>query len=146
MNNTNLEQRAVLVAVCGSLIRLVENPVPAGFASPAADYVESMLNIQEFLVPHQEASFFFNVTGDSMTGAHICNGDKVVVDRTLTAKSGDIVIAIINNEYTLKRIFLGSATVELRPENPAYKPMQMSECDDLQVWGVVTGVVRKIRR
>ncbi len=145
MNALTLEQNAVLVAVCGSLIPLIGNSVPAGFPSPSADYVETPLDVQKFLVTHQAASFFMNVKGDSMIGAHICDGDKILVDRSLTPKSGDIVVAIINNEYTLKRLYIGTATMELRPENPNYQPQQMKEGDELDVWGVVSGLMRKIR-
>ncbi|GGD00192.1 hypothetical protein GCM10011396_54630 [Undibacterium terreum] len=87
-----------------------------------------------------------NVSGDSMIGAHICNGDKILVDRSLTARNGDVVVAIINNEYTLKRLYIGSATMELRPENSEYQPQQMKEGDELEVWGVVSGLVRRIRK
>lgn len=144
MFTTTLEQSPIGTLPSGRIIAIFENSLPAGFPSPAADYLEGALNIHDFLVQHQAASFFFSVKGDSMIGAHICDGDKVLVDRSVQPKSGHVVVAILNNEYTIKRLFKGSATVELRPENAAYKPIQIKETDEMQVWGVVTGVVRKM--
>lgn len=119
--------------------------IPAGFPSPACDYVEGGLDLNEYLVQHKAASYYFNVEGDSMVGAGILDGDKVLVDKSVTPLHGHIVVAVIDAEYTLKRLYCQNGVVELRPENPAYSPLRLQEGNDLHVWGVVTAVVRKFR-
>ena len=119
--------------------------ISAGFPSPAADYVEQGLDLNTYLVQHKAASFFFNVTGESMIGAGILDGDKVLVDRSVTPQHGHIVIAVIDAEYTLKRLYLLDGKVELHPDNPAYAPIRLVEGNELQIWGVVTAVIRKLR-
>lgn len=119
--------------------------IPAGFPSPAADYTESTLDLNEYLVNHKAASFYFTVVGFSMTGAFIDDGDKVLVDRSIEPKHGHIVIASVNDEYTIKRLYMRKGVIELRPENPAFQPIRMREGEELQIWGVVVGVIRKIR-
>lgn len=128
------------------------NPLPelchkisAGFPSPAADYVEQGLDLNTYLVKHKAASFFFNVAGDSMSAAGILDGDKVLVDRSVTPQHGHVVIAVIDAEYTLKRLHLLGDRVELHPDNPAYAPIRLVEGNELQIWGVVTAVIRKLR-
>jgi DNA polymerase V len=118
--------------------------IPAGFPSPASDYTESGLDINEYLIRHRAASFYFSVEGDSMNGAGILDGDKVLVDRAVEPRHGHIVVAVINNEYTLKRLYRRRGVLELRPENPAYHPIRLKEGEELQVWGVVIGVIRKL--
>lgn len=119
--------------------------IAAGFPSPASDYLEPGLDLNEYLVPNKAASFLFTVTGDSMSGAGIMDGDKVVVDRSVTPVHGKIVIAVINQEYTLKRLFHFNGRLELRSENAAYRAIRMEEGNELEVWGVVVGVVRRYR-
>lgn len=124
---------------------LILHRVSAGFPSPAADYVERSLDLNTFMVQHKEASFFFRVTGESMSGAGILDDDIVLVDRSLNAGHGDIVLAVIDGEYTLKKLFKKLGRVELHPDNPAYKPIVLNDGNELQIWGVVVGVVRKYR-
>lgn len=119
--------------------------IPAGFPSPACDYTEEGLDLNAYLVKHKAASFFFEVEGDSMVGAGIFDGDKVLVDRSIEPKHGHIVVAVINNEYTLKRLYRYRGVLELRPENPAYPVIRLKDAEELQVWGVVIGSVRKFR-
>ncbi len=119
--------------------------IPAGFPSPAADYVEDELDLNTYLVKHKAASFFFEVEGDSMVGAGILDGDKVLVDRSLVPMHGHVVVAIIDAEFTLKRLHRVGDTIELRPDNPAYRAIQIREGNDLQIWGVVSAVIRKLR-
>lgn len=125
---------------------VVLSRLPAGFPSPAADHVEEGLDFNEFLVRNKAATYVFTVTGDSMSGAGIENGDKVVVDRSLSPAHDDIVVALVNNEFTIKRLFKRRGQIELRPDNPAYPPITFEEGSELQVWGVVVGVVRKYTR
>lgn len=124
-------------------LRLVSHRISAGFPSPAADYAEEGLDLNDFLVRNKPASFMFTVKGDSMINAGIVEGDKVIVDRSLNARSKDIVVAVVNGEYTIKRLFKSSSKVELRPENPAYQPIVFKEGSELEIWGVVVGVVRR---
>jgi DNA polymerase V len=117
--------------------------VPAGFPSPADDYAETALDLNTYLVRNKTATFFFRVIGDSMTGAHIHDGDLLVVDRSIEPRHGHIVLAVINSEYTVKRLHNLNGEIELRAENPAYPPIRFREHDELQVWGVVTGAVSR---
>jgi DNA polymerase V len=118
---------------------------PAGFPSPAADYVESGLDLNDYLVKHRAATFIFDVWGDSMIGAGIFDGDKIIVDRAVEARHGMLVVAIINGEHTVKRLHIGRDGTELRPENPRYRPIRLREFEELTIFGVVVGVVRKLQ-
>lgn len=119
--------------------------IPAGFPSPACDYIEDGLDLNEYLVKHKPSSFYFEVAGDSMINVGIHPGDKVLVDRSIEPKHNHIVIAMIHGEYTLKRLYRWRGVVELRPENPAYQPIRLKDGEELQIWGVVTAVVRKFK-
>ena len=123
--------------------RLLSHRISAGFPSPATDYVEEGLDLNDYLVRNKAATFMFTVKGDSMTGASIEEGDKVVVDRAQHPKHGDIVVAVVDGEYTIKRLFKHMGRVELRPENAAYPPIVFLDGSELMVWGVVVGVVRR---
>lgn len=129
------------VPACG--LRLLSHRMSAGFPSPAADYSEEALDLNTYLVRNKPATFMFSVKGDSMIGASIEDGDKVVVDRALNPKHNDIVVAVLNGEYTIKRLFKHLGRVELRPENLAYQPIKFNDGSELLVWGVVVGVVRR---
>ena len=125
--------------------RLLAHKITAGFPSPASDYIEDGLDLNEFLVLNKAASFLFTVSGDSMSGAGILDGDKVIVDRSVNPSHGKIVIAVINSEYTLKRLYNLNGVIELHAENEAYSPIRMTEGHELEIWGVVVGVIRKYR-
>ncbi len=120
--------------------------VPAGFPSPAEDYIEKSLDLNEYLVQHPAATFFVRVTGDSMTGAGISSGDILIVDRAVAPASGSIVVAILNGEFTVKRLWQRGAAVRLFPENPAYEPITITASMDFEVWGVVAHVIHTVRR
>ena len=141
----NLQQtlQALLQDMPAYGFRLLSHRISAGFPSPAADYSEEELDLNTYLVRNKPATFMFSVKGDSMVGASIEDGDKVVVDRALNPKHNDIVVAVLNGEYTIKRLFKHMGRVELRPENPAYPPIKFNDGSELQVWGVVVGVVRR---
>ena len=124
-------------------LRLLSHRINAGFPSPAADYVEEGLDLNAYLVRNQPATFMFSVKGDSMIHAGIQEGDKVIVDRALTARHDDIVVAVVDGDYTIKRLYKHMGRVELRPENPVYPPIVFQEGSELLVWGVVIGVVRR---
>lgn len=120
--------------------------VPAGFPSPADDYVEAWLDLNEHLIEHREATFFVQASGDSMTGAGIQDGNLLVVDRALEPRHGDIVIAVIDGELTVKRLDKRRGKVRLVAENPAYAPIEFKDGQELTIWGVVTSVIQRMRR
>lgn len=138
---SRLRQASISAPVCR--LPLLLNRVPAGFPSPADEYAETALDLNTYLIRNKTATFFFRVIGDSMTGANIHDGDLLVVDRSIEPKHGHIVLAVINNEYTVKRLYSLNGVIELHAENPAYAPIRFQEHDELQVWGVVTGAVSR---
>ena len=121
---------------------LFSSRIPAGFPSPADDHLEDSLDLNEHLVQHPAATFFVRVQGDSMTGAGIHHGDLLVVDRALEAKSGSIVVAVINGELTVKRLRVEGTRVWLMPENPRYPALEIRDGMELTIWGVVAHAVR----
>lgn len=115
----------------------------AGFPSPATDYREDALDLNEYLIRHKAASFIFQVKGQSMRDAGILEGDRVIVDRAITPQHGQIVNAVVNGNFTIKRLYWRNGTVELHPENPEYQPISFGSMDELEIWGVVTGAFRR---
>lgn len=118
--------------------------VSAGFPSPADDYMEGQLNLNDLLIRNPSATFFVRVTGDSMIEASINSGDLLIVDRSLEPKSGSIVIAIVNGELTVKRLSKKGTSVYLLPENKNYEPLEITKHMYFEVWGVVTNVVHSV--
>ncbi len=119
--------------------------VQAGFPSPADDYIENRLNINDLVIDHPASTFFVRVEGESMKDANIQSGDILVVDRSIEAANGKIVIAIINGEFTVKRFQKNSSGTFLIPENPKFPTIKIEEDTDFQVWGIVTFVIHKAR-
>ncbi len=118
--------------------------ISAGFPSPADDYIENNLSISELLVKNQLSTFLMKASGESMIEAGINDGDVLVVDRSLEARSRDIVIAIFEGNLTVKRLIIkadGSAI--LKSENPLYKNILISEYTELEIWGVVTSAIHQ---
>ena len=133
-----LEDLDFELPLCGS--------VQAGFPSPADDHIEQALNLQDLLIKDQACSFFVWVEGESMIEAGMHPGDLMVVDRSIEAGHGDVVIAFINEEYTVKRLCKQGNRIELRPENSAFEPIIIAEGDELIIWGVVTTSLRLHRK
>ena len=127
------------------LLPLAAHRVPAGFPSPATDYLEDGLDLNAYLVQHPAATFLFSVQGHSMQGAGILDGDKVVVDRSVQARHGHIVIAVVDSEFTLKRLYQRHNRLELHPDNPDFQPIRLTPGKQLEIWGVVVGAVRRYR-
>ncbi|MBA4118909.1 MAG: hypothetical protein C0514_08465 [Candidatus Puniceispirillum sp.] len=125
---------------------LFASRIMAGFPSPADDHVERTLDLHTLLVERPAATFYLRVEGDSMCEAGILSGDIVVVDRSLTPQDGDIVIAVLDGELTIKRMGKKDGFVALFPENKAYDPILVLPDQALEIWGVVTGCVRQFRR
>ncbi len=124
-------------------IPLYLNPVQAGFPSPAEDYLEGGLDLNEYLVRNAAATFMVRVSGDSMTGAGIQDGDVLVVDRSLEPVHGKIVVAVLDGELAVKRLHLRDGECRLVSENGAYEDIRVGPEQDLHVWGVVAAVVRR---
>lgn len=122
---------------------LFSSRVSAGFPSPADDYMECTLDLNTHLIPHPAATFFVKASGDSMQGAGIQTGDILIVDRSLEASHGKIVIAAINGELTVKRLSRQPGRVQLLPENPRYAPIDITADQDVVIWGVVTHVIHQ---
>lgn len=124
---------------------LFASRVAAGFASPADDYIETPLDLNQYLIQHPAATFFLRVEGDSMLGAGIHDGDLLVVDRSLEAKDGKVVIAALNGELTVKRLQMREAGgISLLPENPDYPEIKVTAETDLVIWGVVSNVIHPL--
>ena len=124
-------------------IPLYGDSVPAGFPSPADDYIDMDLNLHDYLVKNPSATFCVKAIGDSMIDAGINNSDIMVVDRALTPKNNDIILAVINSEFTVKRIKKNEDDLYLMPANENYNPIKITEEMNFQVWGVVTFIIHK---
>ncbi len=125
-------------------ISLFSGKVAAGFPSPADDYIEKTLDLNDLLIKKPAATFFVRAEGESMTGAGIYPNDILVVDRSLEPVVGKIVICALNDELTVKRIKSLGDEVVLGAENPAYSDIVIQEGVDLVVWGVVTNVIHSV--
>lgn len=117
--------------------------VPAGFPSPADDFIEKKLDLNEFLIKKPASTFFVQVEGDSMIEADINSGDILIVDKSLEAVDGKIILAIFAGEFTIKRLKKRGEDIYLMAENSHYKSIKVSTNDDFAVWGVVTYVIHK---
>jgi len=117
--------------------------VQAGFPSPADDHLEDSLDLNKYLIHHEESTFFVRAQGDSMLGAGIYPGDILVVDKSLDAKNGKIVIAVVDGEFTVKRLQRYQNKITLKSENPNYKDIDIKKENELTIWGVVTSVIHK---
>ena len=129
-------------------VRRVEIPfmgsaVMAGFPSPAEQYVERPLDLNELLVARPAATYFVRAEGDSMEGAGIRAGDLLVVDRSMEAEDGSVVIACVDGEFTVKTLRKGRGGLRLEAANPAYKPIRFAGEMELRVFGVVTAVIHR---
>ena len=123
-------------------VPLFSSLVEAGFASPADDFVEEYLDLNELLVKREEATFFVRVAGYSMIDAGIQPDDILIVDRSVDAKHGKIVIAVIDGEVTVKRLSTFGGKVILKAENSEYKDIPIFGA--LHIWGVVTSVIHRV--
>ena len=126
------------------LLDMCDWKVPAGFPSPAADHTRKTLDLNEHLIRNREATFIFRVKGDSMIGIGIYDGDELIVDRSIDPKHGNIVLAVLNNEFTVKRLHRRGGVIKLIAENPIYPPIVVREGEELVIWGVVTRNLHKL--
>ena len=126
-------------------ITLFSHKVPAGFPSPADDHAEKRLDLNEYLIDQSESTFFVRIKGDSMIDAGILDNDIVIVDRSKSAAINDIVLASIDGEFTVKVLAKNSEGPYLMPANKEYKPIHIKSDSEFEIWGVVTGSVRKFK-
>lgn len=126
-------------------IPLVSASVQAGFPSPADDHLERSLDLNEHLVKNPAATFFVRVKGDSMRDAGIVSGDILIVDRSVQAADNQIVVAMLDGDFTVKRLRQRKSRVFLEAENNAYAPIEVGENQELVIWGAVTFVIHQPR-
>jgi DNA polymerase V len=122
---------------------LFDSKISAGFPSPAEDYVELKLDLNEHLIQHPAATFFVKVSGHSMKEAGIHDGDMLIVDRALEPKNNDIAVCVINGEFTVKRIRKIKNEIYLIPANADYQAIKVSEQHEFQIWGIVSFIIHK---
>lgn len=128
------------------VVPLFDYKLPAGFPSPAEAWAEHKLNLHDYLIHKPSATFFVRVDGDSMIGAGIFKGDLLIVDKSLEARNNSIVVAVINNEFTLKRLVKNKSKVFLKPENPHYPIIEITPEMNFLVWGVAIHNVHDLRQ
>jgi DNA polymerase V len=124
---------------------LFGHKVSAGFPSPADDYIEDSLDLNQLLVHNKSATFFLRVKGDSMINAGIHDGDIIVVDRSIDPVDSSVVVAVVDAELTVKRLVYRNGVAELHAENPKYAPIRFKEDQELTIWGVVTSSVHLVK-
>ena len=125
---------------------LMATPVKAGFPNPAEDAPGIALDLNELMVPNPISTYYLRVEGDSMAGAGITSGDIVVVDKSLEPKNGDIVVAAVDGDFTIKHLKReGNQKAWLVAANPNYQPIALHEAADAAIWGVVTYIIHQAR-
>jgi DNA polymerase V len=123
---------------------LVGAKLKAGFPSPADDYVEERLDLNKYLIKNPASTFFARVSGDSMIGAGIYDGDILIIDRSVQPREQSILVCAIDGEFTIKRIKkIDEDTIYLMPDNPDFEPIKVSRDNDLIIWGTVIYSVHK---
>ncbi len=120
--------------------------INAGFPSPAQDYIDKALDMNEHLIKNETATFIVKVASLSMLNAGIDIDDELIVDRSLDAKHGDIVVALIDNDFTVKRLMIDESGQWLKAENPDYKDIYLLDGQELLIWGVVTHIIKMTRK
>ena len=123
---------------------LIEQGVSAGFPSPADDFKEIRISLDKELVKNQESTFYARVSGDSMLGAGIDDGDLLVIDKSLSPENGKIAVCFIDGDFTVKRIVKEKGKLYLKAENKKYKSIELSGESELIIWGIVEYVIKKI--
>ena len=124
---------------------MAQDGIHAGFPSPATDYMTQAINLNKELVKHPAATFYGRVVGDSMIDAGVDEGDILVIDRSLTAKDGDMAVCFVDGEFTLKYLRMKDNELTLVPANPNYPQIHISEGVEFRMWGVVTYIIKKVR-
>ena len=123
---------------------LMSNTIAAGFPSPAEQYVEAPLDLNQLLISRPAATFFLRVAGDSMIDAGIFEGDILVVDRSIEANDGMIVVACVDGEFTVKTLKKDTGSIRLEPANSSYPVITFKEGMELRIFGVVTSTIHRL--
>ena len=123
---------------------LIEQGISAGFPSPADDFKEIRISLDKELVKNQESTFYARVSGDSMLGAGLDDGDLLIIDKSLYAENGKIAVCFLDGDFTVKRIVKEKGKLYLKSENKKYKPIEIREENELIIWGIVEYVIKKI--
>lgn len=139
------ETEPISLARCASWALPLLGEVHAGFPSPAADFIQERLDLFKLLVQHPQATFFLRIRGDSMRDCGIFDGDIVVVDRAFTAKHSDIVVAVVDGEFTCKQFYRRNGITKLKAANPTYPDIVPKDGQVIEVWGVVTATIKRFR-
>jgi DNA polymerase V len=144
----------LLVSLIKSVLKFVESkkhPIPlygskvaAGFPSPADDYIETHLDLNEYLIKHPAATFFVRAKGNSMINAGIHENDILIIDRSIPPTSGKIVIAAIDGQLTVKRLHIKNNKLILLPKNQESEPIEVNENNEVYIWGIVTNVIHTL--
>lgn len=121
------------------------NSIQAGFPSPADDYLEGLLSLDEICLTNRDTTFLGRVTGRSLEDIHVFEGDIMVIDKSLTPQNGDLVVAVINSEFTAKFISIRGREIFLCPASKKFDPIRIAEFDDFKVWGVVTRIIQDVK-
>lgn len=124
---------------------MLPTALAAGFPSPALDFVHESINLQEHLIHDPPATFIARVSGDSMTGTGISDGDQLLIQKGTRPRDGDIVVAVLDGQFTVKRLRLTAAGVLLQAENPEYPDIAVSELSELVVWGAAYMCLHSLR-
>ncbi|MEI7441920.1 MAG: translesion error-prone DNA polymerase V autoproteolytic subunit, partial [bacterium] len=119
--------------------------VPAGFPSPADEYLDRDIKLDDLLIKNKSSTFFIRVTGHSMKDAGILNDDLLIIDRSLKATEGSIILAIVDGEFTIKRLHFSKGQTFLLPENSQYEPIEIKDSMSFEVWGVVAHAIHSFR-
>ena len=127
------------------LPEMAQDGIHAGFPSPATDYMTQAIDLNKELVRHPAATFYGRVVGDSMIDAGVDEGDILVIDKALEAKDGDMVVCFVDGEFTLKYLSIKEDEIVLKPANPKYPEIVITEGVDFKMWGVVTYIIKKVR-
>ncbi|WP_151822183.1 LexA family protein [Acinetobacter oleivorans] len=136
----------LVVPTTHMLVPYALEKINAGFPSPAQDYIDKALDMNEHLIKNETATFIVKVASLSMLNAGIEIDDELIVDRSLDAKHNDIVIALIDNDFTVKRLMIDETGKWLKAENPEYKNIYLSDGQELIIWGVVTYILKNTRK
>lgn len=122
----------------------VDIGVSAGFPSPADDFLQERISLDKTLIKNKEATFFARVSGQSMVGAGIDDNDLLVIDRSMIPQNNKIAVCFIDGEFTVKRLRVDGNSIWLKPENPDYPIIEITEENDFMIWGIVTNVIKKV--
>lgn len=140
-----LSPRPVDETTAAAILQAAPVAVACGFPSPAQDYYDGPIDLTAMLIDDEEATFIVRASGHSMTGAGISDGDELLVDRSKRPRDGDVVVAVLDGQLTIKRLQVSAGRVTLRSESADYPDIVVPELSELVIWGVATFVIHHLR-